>query len=303
MAAAALSRHDARPTSPGGEWQGVLLSLLVHAGLVAVLLLGFRWQAPPPAAATAELWAAPPQVTAVNVPPPPAPPPRVEAPPPKPPPATAQADADIALEQARKAKAEQERLQQERLAKEQRELREKREKAEKAEKAEREAKLERARQAEAAEKAAKADREAKARLEAQRREQAAAEKALARQREENLARMMGQLGSAATGTESRGTAAAGGGGGAPSASYAGRVIQAIKPNIVFAETLAGNPAAEVEVRTGPAGTIIGSTLTRSSGHPEWDNAVLRAVERTGTLPKDTDGRVPPRLTITFRPKD
>jgi colicin import membrane protein len=270
------------------------------------LLLGFRWQAPPPAAATAELWAAPPQVTQVAVPQPPVPTPRAEEPTPRPLPATPQPDADIALEQARKAKAEQERLQQDRLAKEQRELREKREKrekAEKAEKAEKEAKLERARQAEAAEKAAKADREAKARQEAQRRDQAVADKALARQREENLARMMGQLGSVGTGTESRGAAAAGGGGGAPSASYAGRLIQAIKPNIVFAETLAGNPAAEVEVRTGPGGTIIGSTLIKSSGHPEWDSAVLRAVERTGTLPKDTDGRVPPRLTITFRPKD
>jgi colicin import membrane protein len=31
--------------------------------------------------------------------------------------------------------------------------------------------------------------------------------------------------------------------------------------------------------------------------------VLRAIDRTGTLPRDTDGRVPPVLIITFRPND
>ncbi len=312
MSTAALSRGDLKPRGPGGQWQGALLSVAVHAGLLAVLLLGFRWQVPPPAAATAELWAAPPQAAppvpqAVPVQPAPRP---VEAPA-KPSPTTQQPDAEIALEKARKAKAEQtrleqERLEQERLAKTQRERKEKLEKAEKAEKA---SKLEKAKLAEAAEKAekaekaAKAERDAKARLEAQRREQAAADKALARQREENLARMMGQAGTAGSGSEARGTSAVGGGSGGPSASYAGRLIQAIKPNIVFGESLPGNPAAELEVRTGPGGTIIGSSLLKSSGHAEWDNAVMRAIERTGTLPKDVDGRVPPRLTITFRPKD
>jgi colicin import membrane protein len=31
--------------------------------------------------------------------------------------------------------------------------------------------------------------------------------------------------------------------------------------------------------------------------------VLRAIEKTKTLPPDTDGRVPPVLVIGFRPKD
>jgi colicin import membrane protein len=301
MASATLGASGPRPPSPGGEWQGALLSVLVHAGLVAVLLWGFRWQAPPPSAASAELWAAPPQVQAPVVQPQPVTVPRPPPVPAGPTPTPDRPDADIALEKARKAKAEEEQRRKEQQAKEQRELRERRERAEKAERAERE-KAEKARQAEAAERAAKAERDAKAKLEAQRREQAAAEKALARQREENLARMMGQLGGAGSGSDARGTAAVGGGGG-PSASYAGKLIQAIKPNIVFGDTVSGNPAAEVEVRTGPGGTIIGSSLVRSSGNPEWDTAVLRAIERTGTLPRDTDGRVPPRITIIFRPRD
>ena len=218
MRAAALSRDELQPRSPGGGWPGLALSVLVHAGLLAVLLWGFRWETPSTDMVSAELWAATPQaapaaaVTPAALPPPappvPVPPPRAVTPPPKPVPAIVTPDADIALEKARKAKA----------------------------------------------------------------------------------------GGVAAG-------APGGGGGGPSASYAGRLIQAIKPNIVFGETLTGNPAAEVEVRAGPTGSIIGRTLVKSSGHPEWDEAVLRAIDRTATLPKDTDGRVPPRLTITFRPRD
>jgi colicin import membrane protein len=89
---------------------------------------------------------------------------------------------------------------------------------------------------------------------------------------------------------------------APSAAYAGRLVQAIFPNIVFQDTLPGNPAAVVEVRAGPNGSVIGRRLVSSSGHPDWDEAVLRAIDRTGTLPRDADGRVPPVITITFRPR-
>jgi colicin import membrane protein len=79
-------------------------------------------------------------------------------------------------------------------------------------------------------------------------------------------------------------------------------VQAIFPNIVFTDTLPGNPAAVVEVRAGPNGTVIGRRLVSSSGHREWDEAVLRAIDRTGTLPRDADGRVPPVIEITFRPR-
>jgi colicin import membrane protein len=147
----------------------------------------------------------------------------------------------------------------------------------------------------------KSQRDAKAKAEAERRDKAAADAREARLREENLARIMGQLGGPAGGAPAKGPPSAGAGG--PSSSYAGRIVAAVKPNIVFGDTLPGNPAAEVEVRAGPGGTIIGRTLVRSSGHKEWDDAVLRAIDRTGTLPRDVDGSVPPRLTITFRPRD
>jgi colicin import membrane protein len=80
-------------------------------------------------------------------------------------------------------------------------------------------------------------------------------------------------------------------------------VRAIKPNILLTDTLTGNPAAEVEVRAAPNGSIIGRRLLKSSGSKEWDEAVLRAIDRTDTLPRDTDGRVPPTLVISFRPRD
>ena len=99
---------------------------------------------------------------------------------------------------------------------------------------------------------------------------------------------------------STGTAAQSSG---PSAGYAGRIRARIKPNITFMDNVAGNPTAEVEVRTSPDGTIISRRLTQSSGVKSWDDAVLNAIDKTEVLPRDTDGRVPTSLVISFRPKD
>ena len=35
----------------------------------------------------------------------------------------------------------------------------------------------------------------------------------------------------------------------------------------------------------------------------WDDAVLRAIDKTEVLPRDVDGRVPSSMTIDFRPYD
>jgi colicin import membrane protein len=41
---------------------------------------------------------------------------------------------------------------------------------------------------------------------------------------------------------------------------------------------------------------------RSSGSKAWDEAVLRALDKTEVLPRDTDGRVPSPVVIEFKPK-
>ena len=87
----------------------------------------------------------------------------------------------------------------------------------------------------------------------------------------------------------------------PSETYASKVVAAIRPNIIFAGVVAGNPTAEVKVTTLPTGEILGRNLIRSSGDPDWDAAVLRAIDRTQRLPKDGDDRVPSPMIIAFRP--
>lgn len=101
------------------------------------------------------------------------------------------------------------------------------------------------------------------------------------------------------------TGSAPAGGGAPSAGYAGRIVARIKPNIVFPErdTTPGNPAAVVEIRTAPDGAIMARRIKQGSGLKAWDDAVLRAIDKAEVLPRDTDGRVPPLLEITFRVRD
>jgi colicin import membrane protein len=113
------------------------------------------------------------------------------------------------------------------------------------------------------------------------------------QRKANLARMMTDLGSLGTSSRSAG----------PSAGYAGRIKARVKPNIVFTESVSGNPLAVVEVRCGPDGRILSRKLIEPSGLGSWDEAVLRAIDRTEVLPADESGRVPPVMQLEFKPKD
>jgi colicin import membrane protein len=199
----------------------------------------------------------------------PPPTPKVAEPPPRPSPAEAQ----IAIEKEKAERARKEKEQQDR------------------DRAERE-RLER-------EKAEKLLAQQKREREAEAKRQKDEELRLAKQREENLKRVMGEAGG--TGAPgSTGTAAREAG---PSASYAGRIKARVKPNILLTEDLPGNPTAEVEVRCATDGTIVGRRLVKSSGQKAWDEAVLRAIDKTEILPRDTDGRVPGTMVIAFRPQE
>ena len=280
-----LKRHDnLMPQRPGGMRKGTAWALLVHVGLLIALAFGVSWRSQTPAGVSAELWAAVPQIAAppavepkpVPTPTPPPPPkPKAEEAPPKP--TQQQIDAQIAIEKEkaerkqRELREQQQREQQERERKERERL--EREKAEKL--------------------AAQKQRE----LEIKREKEEEARQAV--QREENLKRMLGQAGGTGA-PNATGTAAREAG---PSASYAGRIIARVKPNIVLTDEVPGNPSADVEVRCAPDGTIVGRRLVKSSGNKDWDDAVLRAIERTGELPRDTDGRVPPSIVIDFRPRE
>ena len=299
MTTQALAHDALLPRPPGGLAPGAALALLVHGLLIAALTAGVDWRSSPTEAVSAELWAAVPQSAAPRAaeaptPTPVAPVAKVE-PPPAPLPVPAQPakpaikaepaapDAQIAIERARREATERERAAKERADK----LKAERELARDQERV-RTVEAERQKQADATKK-----------RDAEQRARQAEEKRLADQRAENLKRMLGQAGATGSPTAT-GNAARDAG---PSASYVGRLVASIKPNIVFNELVPGNPAAEVEVRAASSGTIISRRLIKSSGNKEWDEAVLRAVDRTGTLPRDTDGRVPPSIVISFRPQE
>jgi colicin import membrane protein len=134
--------------------------------------------------------------------------------------------------------------------------------------------------------------------ERERREQEAQREA---EHQRNIERIMGRAATTAApaAPAAPGTAAVAAG---PSPGYADRLAAAIRPNIVFTDMLSANPRAEVELRALPDGTILSARLLQSSGHAGWDAAVLRAIERTGRLPRDVDGRVPSVLILGFRPQ-
>ena len=91
--------------------------------------------------------------------------------------------------------------------------------------------------------------------------------------------------------------------GKPSDKYIASIQAAIRPNITFTDALAGNPAVEIHVRLASDGAIISSAIVNSSGIKSWDTAAMRALDKTERLPKDENGRVPPTMTITLRPRE
>ncbi|HEX2547241.1 MAG TPA: cell envelope integrity protein TolA [Ramlibacter sp.] len=310
---AAADRPEFAPPPQPGLLRAMVLAVLAHVLLVIALTQGLQWQRETQdAAVEAELWSALPQQAAppppVVVPPPPPPQPVVKAPPepvvkapprPEPP---AQRDADIALEREKQKRelekkklAEDRELQRKKELAEERELQRKKElAAKKREEDLAKKKLEQQKQQQLAEAKRKEDEkrrkeeEAREMKDAQRREQL---------RKDQIARSLAMAGS---GTPSSAGAAAQTSG--PSAGWGARVQARVRPNIVFGDDFSGNPEAVIEVRLAPDGTIVSKRVKKSSGNRGWDEAVLRALDKTEVLPRDVDGRVPSGGDLVFRPK-
>jgi colicin import membrane protein len=317
---AATDRIEFVPPPAPGRLSALALAVLAHVLLMLALTWGISWnREPQDLSAEAELWSAVPQEAApapvpapppqpvVQAPPlqPPAPPPppapKVETPPPPPPKAP-----DINLER-QKRQQEQARREQELEREQQLEARKRQQELDRRKELEAQRKreeLERQKQLDARQKleddkrklAEKKKSEEQAKAKAKQEQEAKLREAV---RQQQIDRMR-NLASGTGGPSSQGTAARSSG---QSASYAGRIRARVRPNIVFTDDVAGNPTAEVEVRMAPDGTIVGKRVLKSSGVPGWDDAVLRALEKTEVMPRDIDGRVPPSMILTFRPKD
>lgn len=305
MIATAAHRLEFAPPATAGSLRALGLAVIAHALLLAALTWGVRWKNEPVlVTAEAELWSAVPLQAAprlLEAQVPPLPPPsapqttRPRAIEPEPPRRAAPAvpqepDASIVLERDKRRLA-QEKLAEEKLLQAQKTAQLEKLAAEKK-------RLEDKRDLERKQVEDKKKTElALKRKEAQEAQEDA--KRLEAQRQENIKRMAGLAGASGS-PDATGTALKSSG---PSSGYGGRIRARIKPNIVFTEDIAGNPTAEVEVRTSPDGTITSRKLLKTSGLPAWDEAVLKAIDKTETLPRDVDGRVPTPLVISFRPKD
>lgn len=324
MSAKPAPHLEFAPPAPPGMGRAWGVAGAAHLALFLALGLATAWKTQPQTLqAEAELWSAVPQAAAPRLQEPPPPPPQPEPqreppkptkpprPAPEPEPDDSLRDAQIALEkkkledQKKKEAAERQRKALEKKKKEAEEKVEKekaakekaaKDKAEKEKTAQEKKELDKKK---AAEKA-KADEKKRQQEQAQKAKQDKADEARAdAMRQENLQRMQGMAG-ASGGPNATGTALKSSG---PSASYAGRLVGRIKPNITYPGEVVGNPRAEVEVRVAPDGTIISRRIVQSSGNKAWDDAVLRAIDKTEILPKDTDGRVPPLIVLGFRPLD
>jgi len=274
------------PKEPG-RWRAFTLAALVHAALFAFLWIGVRWQSDTPATIEAEVWSPQPR-EAAPLPEPvkaPEPVPQVvvkEAPKPKvvEPPI---AKPDIALEQEKKRKAQEEkkRLEEERLAKEKKQRLED----------EKQAKLKQ-------EELKKLEKE---KADKKRKQDETDAKLLAKMRDEDMKRITGGV----TGTGGSGDAPKAQGGRA-SAEYGNKIAAKIKSNTIYVvpENLAGNPPVEYAVELLPDGSLRSTRKLKSSGIAGFDEAVLRAIDKSQPFPRDEKtGTVPSSVTISHKPKD
>jgi colicin import membrane protein len=324
--ALAPAREAFMPPPTPGLGRSVLMALVAHAALVLALSFAVQWRqsAPEPVAFAAELWAAVPTEAAPPaaeplpiesvIEPPPAPTPAPEpkpVPKPVPPPPVAEPPkpADIALEK-KKALQEAKKKQELANAKAQAALQLEKDKAEKQKKRKAEAEKLQADKEKAAKlkedklKAEKRLKEEKAAEAARKKEaqQAAEEAAQSDQRRKEAKDRALRLAGAAVGNgeaDAKGSAAQSAG---PSASYGGKIVAAIRPNITQLKEIAGNPSVEYDVYTDASGNVLSAKLRKKSGDPYWDEAALNAILKTGKLPRDENGRVPSPMTIALEPK-
>lgn len=281
---------------PGSNLVAGALALGVHAVFVLLLVFGMSWQTQHPAPVMVDLWEAlppaPPAAARPSKPPAPAPVKAVKVPEPvkaapapqpvadEPPPPKAP---DIALE---KKKAEAERLKKTQAM----QLAEEKARADAAKKTQEkqlaeQKKRELLRQMEeedltrrmADEAAASAARQVKG-VEAQAR---LAEAAAASKRQAEVASVVGQ--------------------------YRDQISAKVRGNTRLPDNLTGNPQVRCLVRLLPTGEVQSVRVTQSSGNAAYDDAVVRAIEKSSPLPlpseRDARAAFVPELTFVHRPKE
>lgn len=273
------------------------LALGVHAVFVLLLVFGVSWQTQHPAPVMVDLWQALPADTPAPVvvpPPPPEPAPRPEPvraeSPPKPvvQTPTPVKTPDIALEK-KKADAEQLKKLKAMQAVEDKALADSARKEAEAAKLTRDKQLadkkkrDLLRQMEEEELMQRmADEEVanEARLIKQAEARAAAS-AAATKRQAELSRLVGQ--------------------------HRDQISAKVRGNTRLPDNVKGNPEVRCLVKLLPTGDVVSVKVTQSSGNPAYDEAVVRAIEKSSPLPlpteRDARAAFVPELSFVHRPKE
>jgi colicin import membrane protein len=333
------SEYPLQPPRERGTGRAFVFALVMHALLGFFLYHGIQWQNSTPEGAEAELWTEVPDTAIPRpVPPPPvpvAPPPPVrdeqadialqekkrqqqeaarqaqlaeqqrqqklqaqqEAEAKRQQQLAADQAAQLAAQKAAAAKQKQQQQQQQADKLKQQQLADQQKQQQL-----KEQQQEQQKQAEAdAQKKADAQKAAKAKAQA---DAAAQAKKVDAERRARLAQMQGLAtgGTGSTTSDGLGKSGTGSGSGgtATSPGYSDKVRRAVRPNISWGGETSGLETV-VSVRCSPTGTLLGATISRSSGNPAWDDAALRAVQRTDPMPQDINGKTPTSFLITLRP--
>lgn len=260
---------------PAPKFAAGALSLGVHVLFVVMLVFGVSWQTQPTGPVSVDLWEALPAVPPPRPRPQPAPPEPAKPEPAKPeavkpaPKPVAETPPPKAPDIALEKKKAEEKAKAEAAAREKQLAEQRRIEAQRAQQRQQEeAELMRRMADEEAAEAARLTQQAEARAAASRRQAA-------------VASVIGQ--------------------------YRDLISAKVRGNTRLPDNLAGNPEVRIRVRLLPTGEVQSVQLTRSSGNPAYDDAVLRAIEKSSPLPlpDDRDARAAfvPELSFVHRPKD
>ncbi|CAH2806860.1 MAG: TolA protein [uncultured Paraburkholderia sp.] len=322
------SEYPLQPPRERGTGRAFAFALVMHALLGFFLYHGIQWQNGTPEGAEAELWTEVPDSAIPR--PPPAPPVPVAPAPPVP-----DEQADITLQEKKRQQQEvarqaqlleqqrQQKLQaqQEAKAKRQQQLaaeqaaqlaaqkaaaakqKQLQQQAKKLQQqlADQQKQQELKEQQEDQQKQAQAEVQKAAKAKAQA-DAAAQAKKVDAERRARLAQMMQGSAGGTGSTDGLGKSGTGtgSGGNATSLGYSDKVRRAVRPNISWGGETSGLETV-VSVRCSPTGTLLGASISRSSGNAAWDDAALRAVQRTDPMPQDINGKTPTSFLITLRP--
>lgn len=249
-----------------------VLATLVHCALLALLFFGVDWRSESSDAVEVELWDNLPRQAEADQPPAPEPAPALREPPqPQP-----RAKIEPKPKPEPKRSAPEPELKKPDIATEREKLDRLRRDREDAEREE-------------TERVLREDRERKLALAEQLRRE---NDSLRRQQAEEVERQR-QAAAAATAAQQKAVA-----------EYINRIRSKVRGNVVLPQGLDGNPEAIFDVTQLPSGDIVVAKLRRSSGHPQYDEAVHRAILKSSPLPKAPDPDLFQRqLELRFRPQD